>query len=614
MSPFAHFNHAVAEPFLPRPSPFLSIPLLFSSPSYVLSLPPPSYRLCQLCVANAIPHEAKMESVKPEAPAASGPQPARSSPPASAHPVSPRATTTSFALPSGSAPAPGTASAPSGHAFRRAVTVDEAFQLRRKPTLASFPSSDHPESPSQRLQRRSSTLSDFSISEARRNLRDSTDDILNPSGAKHGMAHDHPGALAALPVAFALLPALFGVLFEGGNAITTDVMLLGLVFIFLRYTITQPWQWYYSAQDVRSREEDALDLVFEDESETDGPPKRSASVVTLDDVPEENEQDGQETSQTTQTGSELERRKGSRRSSGQIPSRTRSQEAAINELYVHEILALVSCFLSPVVGAYLLHAIRSQLSRPSEGLLTDFNITVFLLAAELKPLSHALKLIQARTLHLHKIVQSMPIPRSTTIELDEMRLRLAQLEFRAEATEEVTAQALVRETQQQQNGGTGSKQEAALVREVRNAIQPELDALNRAVRRYEKKATVLALQTESRLGDVDTRLNDAIALAAAAAKQSTQAHWSFATMIAWVVDSVVSLVLIPYHAAVFVVVWPFSTLARLWSRKGSRRETTGGTMRSNRSNGGKGTKNGSGSERDRFRDRVPSRLSRRYSP
>ena len=61
---------------------------------------------------------------------------------------------------------------------------------------------------------------------------------------------------------------------------------------------------------------------------------------------------------------------------------------------------------------------------------------------------------------------------------------------------------------------------------IGDGIQPELDALNRAVRRYEKKATVLALQTEARLGAVDTRLDDAIALAAAAAKAGRRASSS----------------------------------------------------------------------------------------
>ncbi|KAJ0116512.1 hypothetical protein J7T55_007492 [Diaporthe amygdali] len=461
------------------------------------------------------------------------PQPSRSSPPE--RPTSPRATTTSFSYPSSSATASGSPPAPPGHTIRRSITIDEASRLRGGASLTSHPSSENLESPSNGLRRRSSTFSDFSISEARRSMRDGTQDILNPSGAKHDMGQDSSGALANLPIAFALLPALVGVLFEGGSQLITDVMLLGLVFVFLRYTVTQPWQWYHSAQELRIRQEVGLEHVSEDGSESDIAPSKRASIVTLDDVPEETLQDEQQSSQPMQQHPET-RRNLEGKSPVERPSRTRSQEAAVNELYVHEVLALVSCFLSPVIGAYLLHAIRNQLSRPSEGLLTNFNISVFLLAAELRPLSHALKLIQARTLHLQRIVRLTPTPASTKEQLEEMRLRVAQLELRAEAAEAVTAQSLeISAQRQQQQQNSSLKQGPALVREVRNAIQPELDALNRAVRRYEKKATVLALQTESRLGAVDTRLSDAIALAAAAAKQSDQSQWSYTALLRWAV-------------------------------------------------------------------------------
>lgn len=446
-------------------------------------------------------------------------------------------------------------------------------------------------------------------------MRDGTHDILNPSGAKQDMGHDSSSALANLPIAFALLPALVGVLFEGGSQLITDIMLLGLVFVFLRYTVTQPWQWYHSAQELRIRQEVGLEHVSEDESESDMGPSMRASIVTLDDVPEETFGDDQQSSKSMQQDSETRRRLEGKPPAKQ-PGRTQSQEAAVNELYVHEVLALVSCFLSPVIGAYLLHAIRNQLSRPSEGILTNFNISVFLLAAELRPLSHALKLIQARTLHLQRIVRSTPVPPSTTAQLEEMRLRLAQLEVRAEAAEAVTAQSLEISTQrQQQQQNNGLKQGPALVREVRNAIQPELDALNRAVRRYEKKATVLALQTESRLGAVDTRLSDAIALAAAAAKQSNQARWSYTAVLRWCVESVVSFVLIPFHVVLYLVMWPFRMVAGLLLRKRSVRKDSRsyGTGRPVRGHG-KGSRTGSGSDKDRYRDRVPSRLSRRYSP
>lgn len=536
--------------------------------------------------------------------------------------ASPRASATSYAFPSISATASGSSPTPPGHALRRSVTVDDAPPLRRRPvSMISLPSSEAGESPAQGLRRRSSTLSDFSLYEARRSFRDGTQDILNPSAAKHTeQAHDSSSVLSSLPLAFALLPALFGVLFEGGNAFITDVMLLALVFIFLRYTITQPWQWYHEAQEVRIRQEVGLEQALEEESEAEIPTKMTSSVMTLDEVPEEEtSQDGHENDHGTQTDPGHHEDHETRARADKL-RRTRAQEAAVNELYIHEVLALVSCFFSPVLGAYLLHAIRTQLTQRSEGLMTDFNITVFLLAAELRPMSHALKLIQARTLHLQRIVQSVPVAQSTVVQLEEMRARMAQLELRAEATEEATAATLASATQQahQQTGtsGGGGKQEAALVREVRNAIQPELDALNRAVRRYEKKATVLALQTESRLGSVDMRLSDAISLAAAAAKQSNRPQWGVAALTAWVTEWLVTIVTIPYHVAMYVIMWPFKTVAGLCFKGHHRssRDGRNGSGRSGRHSGFKGSRNGSGSDKDRYRDRVPSRLSRRYSP
>lgn len=393
-------------------------------------------------------------------------------------------------------------------------------------------------------------------------------------------------------------------------------MLLGLVFIFLRYTITQPWQWYREAQAVRVRQEEVPEHVFDEESEAEQTTNMTASTGTLDEAPEDHPKGHEDIAR--EGGVVPEHDNGDAKISEEKKSRSRSQEAAVNELYVHEVLALISCFLSPVLGAYLLHAIRAQLSLPSEGLLTDFNITVFLLAAELRPISHTLKLLQARTLHLQRIVQSTPVQPSFTSKLEAMYDRLAQLEQRADATEEVTSANLASAAQQalQQTGkASGSKQDAALIREVRNAIQPELDALNRAVRRYEKKATVLALQTESRLSSVDTRLNDAISLAAAAAKQSNDSQGGLFSLLAWVADGLVFIGAMPYHVAMYLVMWPFRTVAGLCF-KGSRstRDRRSGSIRPGRYSASQGMRHGSGSDKDRYRDRVSSRLSRKYSP
>jgi hypothetical protein len=231
-----------------------------------------------------------------------------------------------------------------------------------------------------------------------------------------------------------------------------------------------------------------------------------------------------------------------------------AQRAALRELYLHEMVALLSCFVSPIIGAYLLHAIRSQLSRPSEGLVSNYNLTIFLLASELRPLSHLIKMVQSRTLHLQRVVHQNPYKDGvvTTAQLQELGRRLELLESQSPA--EVTT-----------NGTFDSpkpKQEAALVREVRNTIQPELDALNRAVRRYEKKATLLAFQTESRLGAIDTRLDDAIALAAAAAKNSN-ARWS---VVNWLIESLIAVSILPFQVLVAVTLYPFQAIFSMFER------------------------------------------------
>lgn len=505
-----------------------------------------------------------------------------------------------------------------GHVFRRSVTVQEAPPLRPRPiSLASLPSSDNGDSPGPGLRRRSSTMSEFNLHDAGKFFRDGTRNLLDPGAARSEQANDASSLLSSLPLAFALFPAIAGVFFEGGRDLISDVMLLGLVFIFLRFTIIHPWQWYRDAQAVRVTQELPPDQIFDDGSEAYLATNMTASTSTLDGAPGEHPQHHE--GGAHKGGDVPEHEHGDAKITDEKKSRSRSREAAINELYVHEVLALLSCFLSPVLGAYLLHAVRAQLSLPSEGLLTDFNITVFLLAAEFRPISHTLKLVQARTLHLQRIVQATPVEPSLMAKYENMCNRVAQLEQRAAAAEEATSATLVanaaKQAQQKAGGARGNKPDAALVREVRNAIQPELDALNRAVRRYETKATVLALQTESRFGSVDTKVQDAISLAAAASELRNNSHGGLFSLLAWVLNGLLYIATMPYHVTKYMVMLPFRTFTKLWFRSSrSTRDRQSGPARPGRHSSSRGPRYGSGSDKDRYRDRMPSRLSRRYSP
>lgn len=279
---------------------------------------------------------------------------------------------------------------------------------------------------------------------------------------------------------------------------------------------------------------------------------------------------------------------------------TRQQQSALAELYIYEVIALLSCFILPIIGAYLLHAIRSQLSRPSEGLVSNYNLTIFLLVSELRVFSHMIKLVQSRTLHLQRVVHEDPFgpkPPSNAEQFEDLIGRMERLESRSTAEELLISQAT-------NNGSAKSKQDTTIARDVRNAIQPELDALNRAVRRYEKKATLLQFQTESRFSNLDARLEDAIALAANAVKNSSSRKNAFV----WAIESTVAMILVPFKAIIRIIFLPLEAILVLVKR-GKKGKTPNPPTKAPR-----GSRNGKPITQPSPRysgDRVPTRVAKR---
>jgi len=122
------------------------------------------------------------------------------------------------------------------HSIRRAATVDEGgagsgYSSRWRPPSSDF----NPRLSFDGERRRSSTFSDYSLSEAKRNLHE---DILNPGGA--GIVSNE-NKWTWVPLLFALLPAVGGMLHTNGAAFMSDIMLLGLAGVFLNWSVTQPW-------------------------------------------------------------------------------------------------------------------------------------------------------------------------------------------------------------------------------------------------------------------------------------------------------------------------------------------------------------------------------------
>lgn len=116
---------------------------------------------------------------------------------------------------------------------------DESSQQRHSIPNRPDISAEIPHSPG--VRRRSSNLTDFSLDDARKSFRTSTDDLLLPKvsmNGAHGLEASH---WHSAPLAFALLPAIGGLLFKNGSSVITDVMLLGLSAIFLNWSVRLPW-------------------------------------------------------------------------------------------------------------------------------------------------------------------------------------------------------------------------------------------------------------------------------------------------------------------------------------------------------------------------------------
>lgn len=237
--------------------------------------------------------------------------------------------------------------------------------------------------------------------------------------------------------------------------------------------------------------------------------------------------------------------------------RASAQAEAIKELQIHELGALAACFIFPLVGTWLLHAIRSSLSRPSEGLVSNYNLTIFLLASEVRPFAHLLKLVQARTLHLQRIVASAATEDAIDHEkVQDLTKRLEELE--AHVAEAAAARLSHSKPDRAEPSDAPSLITQAVV-EARRVVQPDIEALNRAVRRYEKRTALSTLNTDTRFQQLEASTRDAIALAAAAQQSSASRKPSYPFIL---IDWICACIVVPARLALSILNFPGRAVSR----------------------------------------------------
>ncbi|KAL2835506.1 hypothetical protein BJY01DRAFT_75986 [Aspergillus pseudoustus] len=439
-------------------------------------------------------------------------------------------------------------------------------RLNRAATFAegSAPAPAPASSPSPQTLRRNSTLSD-SVSEARNTIRSSTDELFFPRVAANSDRDDEESHWQSAPLGLALLPAIAGIFFQNGSAFVTDVTLLALAAVFLNWSVRLPWEWYRSARSIRRQHSFHAVPVELDSVQYASRVQTGAQVDTPADTPSEPQGNGATPEQTKSS-----------------PPGQKSPDlstAAIRELQLHELAALASCFLFPLIGTWILHHIRSNLSRPSEGLVSNYNLTIFLLAAEIRPFAHLLKMVQARTLHLQRIVDSSRDDADNDegdkidpAKISDLSKRLEELE--AHIAETAAARLsnpthasnpnfpheptspLSKETQESYQ---------SLITNATSTFQSDIDALTRAVRKYEKRTTLMAHETEKRLQFLESMAREAISLAAAAQQQSLSEQDKKGMGRMTLTESAEPLVILAVEWMSRVVFLPLTIVASLFS-------------------------------------------------
>lgn len=381
------------------------------------------------------------------------------------------------------------------------------------------------------LRRRSSLLSFSSIEDATHTF---TDEIINPrtSNRRTNTGEDELTHWHSSPLAFAILPALGGLIFKNGSAFVTDVLLLGLAAIFMNWSIRLPWDWYYSAQALRRDVEPDYNAEGND-LEDDIAVETASSAGSSPKPSPDRKKEGDSTDEPVQN--------------------IGKREEAAADLRRQEKLALGATFLFPVLAAYLLHVIRAQLSRPSTGLVSDYNLCIFLLAAEVRPVRQIVRLVASRTLHLQRTVTGIDDPFSSAVEektsLNNLTSRLAELE--SKLAEHTVVPPIVSMAQK--------ADVSDLSLEIRKRYEPRLEGLERAVRRYEKRSTTLAMMTEQRLQALETRLQEALSLAAVAAQHSQSRG-----VTGKIVDTMFAIISFPIKILWEITVWPYRFLDDLY--------------------------------------------------
>ncbi|KAI9253675.1 hypothetical protein EDC94DRAFT_525116 [Helicostylum pulchrum] len=162
--------------------------------------------------------------------------------------------------------------------------------------------------------------------------------------------------------------------------------------------------------------------------------------------------------------------------------RDKRKESVEEELRKHEFIGLVWVIISPAVAGYTLQYSRYFLSNYDKYMST-FNVTVFVLAASLKPLIHVMALLRERTVFL----QSEMVINESEIEV--LQRKLESMEEELDGLRKAFA----------------TKRDLG---QVTNGITPSIQNLSNAIRQFEKKDKSFRSWSEENFSKMEKRVCD----------------------------------------------------------------------------------------------------------
>lgn len=164
---------------------------------------------------------------------------------------------------------------------------------------------------------------------------------------------------------------------------------------------------------------------------------------------------------------------------------TAKQREVSRQLWYAELQAFGGLIFAPICGAALLHYVRGTMARPANGLITNFNITVFILAAEIRPLKIAYTYLTARSEQLQEELIDVAPSR-----YDELANKMSTLESELRY---LKGEASKNDNMAHANGSTD---------------HADLEQIKQALRRFERHEMQLKQHYEEKLYSLERQLAD----------------------------------------------------------------------------------------------------------